>query len=510
MYYFRIYCFIWLLAVCKTLTAQQQKDTTEYTKLFYENGKIYSEGFLKNGKPEGYWKTYHPNGKLKSEGNRRNYLLDSTWIFYTEKGIPSLTYTYSKGRKEGKKQTFDENGKLKREDIYVNDTLSGTAREFYVNGSVQQTIPYKEGRENGTGYEFDTTGTIITIIEYKGGFVKNTERLNRRDANGLKQGVWKDFYPNGKVQIEGRYLNDKKNGYFKEYNQQGNLLSITKWENGVLVNNPPELATIETVTTRHPNGKPKEVGNYKDGVPEGVFKQYDTSGVIIGSEQYKDGILIAEGVLDLKNLQQGHWKEYHETGELRAEGDYKNGVKIGDWIFYYPNGKTDQKGKYDNRGRPTGIWKWYYDNGQLLREESYKDGLREGMMTEYDEKGNVITQGEYIEGQKEGPWFFQMNDYREEGAYHADMREGNWKHTYTTNGKKRFEGNYVNGQPDGKHTWWYENGNVWQVGNYAYGQKDGDWKYFEEEGILILIITFKDNKEVKYDGVKMKFEADKS
>jgi antitoxin component YwqK of YwqJK toxin-antitoxin module len=51
---------------------------------------------------------------------------------------------------------------------------------------------------------------------------------------------------------------------------------------------------------------------------------------------------------------------------------------------------------------------------------------------------------------------------------------------------------------------------VWQSGNYAYGQKDGDWKYFEEEGILILTITFKDNKEIKYDGVKMKFEADKS
>ncbi|MCU0431892.1 MAG: toxin-antitoxin system YwqK family antitoxin [Bacteroidia bacterium] len=505
------FCFILLALVYSIgLAAQQPADTGRYTRLYYENGKIYSEGRLKNEKPEGYWKTYYPNGKLKSEGNRRNFQLDSTWKFYSEKGIPTITYTYKNGRKDGPKQIFDENGLLKREEPFRNDTIHGTVREFFAGGKVQQTIPFTEGRENGTGFEFDTTGTIITITEYKGGFVKSTERLNRRDANGLKQGVWKEFYPNGKTHIEGRYLNDKKNGYFKEYNEKGNLLSITKWENGVLVKNPPELATIETVTTRHRNGRPKEVGNYKDGVPEGVFKQYDTSGVIIGSEQYKDGILISEGILDSKNLQQGHWKEYHETGELRAEGDYKNGVRVGDWVFYYPNGKTDQKGKYDSRGRPAGVWKWYYDNGQLLREENYKDGVREGVMTEYDEKGNVITQGEYLDGLKEGPWFFQMNDYREEGVYHADQRDGLWKHTYLTNGSRRFEGNYVNGQPDGKHTWWYENGRIWQTGTYAYGMKDGDWKYYEEEGILILTITFKDDKEIKYDGIKMKFEADKS
>ena len=43
----------------------------QFMQYRYENGTVSSEGYLKDGKPDGYWKTYHPNGKLKSEGNRK-------------------------------------------------------------------------------------------------------------------------------------------------------------------------------------------------------------------------------------------------------------------------------------------------------------------------------------------------------------------------------------------------------------------------------------------------------
>lgn len=502
-FHFFIFLLFFFSKICFT-----QTNANGFTKVYFENGKLSSEGTLKDGKPEGYWKTYYLNGNLKSEGNRFNFLLDSIWKFYSDKGIINLELTYKQGKKNGSKKIYNDKGNIVREELYRNDTIDGTTKEFYTSGKVLKTIPYKDGLESGIGYEYDSTGVIITIIEYKGGFVKNTERINRRDAGGQRQGLWKEFYPSGKIHIEGRYLNDKKNGFFKEFNEKGNLLAITKWENGVLINNPPELAVIETKTTRHDNGRPKLVGNYKDGVPEGIFREYDTSGVIVSSEIYKEGILIGDGLMDGKNRQQGKWKEYHDTGELKAEGDYKDGVRIGAWIFYFPNGKTDQLGKYDTKGRPIGVWKWYFDSGQLLREENYIDGKREGLMTEYNEKGEMITQGEYLDGLKEGAWFYQRDDYREEGVYHAGERDGVWKHTYTTNGKKRFEGNYVNGQPDGKQTWWYENGKVWQEGRYVYGQKEDEWKYFSEDGILILTIFYSNDKEIKYDGIKMKFEAD--
>jgi uncharacterized protein len=502
-----IFIFFFILTVF--VYAQTPVNPNGYNTFYYENGKLSSEGPMRDGKPDGYWKTYYENGKIKSEGNRKNFQLDSTWKFYNEQGKITFEYTYKDGKKNGPLKTYNKNGYVETEDVYVNNMKQGTSQIFYTSGKVKETIPFVEGREDGIGYEYDTTGNITTITQYKGGFVKSTERINRRDANGMKQGVWKEFWPTGKIKIEGRYLNDKKDGYFKEYNEFGNLVNATKWKDGVQVINPPELAKLELQTAYHPNGKPSEIGTYKDGIPEGVFRQFDTTGTIIGAEVYKEGVLVGKGLYDVKGVQQGHWIEYYETGEIKGEGDYKDGVKVGDWKFYYNDGKTDQLGKYDQKGRPIGVWKWYYENGQLLREESYTEGLRNGTMTEYDEEGKIVTQGEYIDGLKEGRWFFQIDDYREEGDYLAGERTGLWKHSYTTNGRPRFEGNFVNGQPDGQQTWWYEDGKKWQEGKYVYGRKEGDWRYYDELGLLILTITYKDDVEIKFDGVKVKFEDTK-
>ena len=47
------------------LTVWSQK---EFKVFFYNNGQKSSEGFLEQGKPNGYWKNYYETGILKSEG----------------------------------------------------------------------------------------------------------------------------------------------------------------------------------------------------------------------------------------------------------------------------------------------------------------------------------------------------------------------------------------------------------------------------------------------------------
>src|SRR6202012_2084495 len=104
---------------------QQVKDG--YNKLYYQNGKISSEGMMRNGKPDGYWKNYYENGKLKSEGNRKDFKLDSLWKFYTPKGLMYLEYTYKTGKKNGFKYTYaplkkdSSRGELGAKEYYVND-----------------------------------------------------------------------------------------------------------------------------------------------------------------------------------------------------------------------------------------------------------------------------------------------------------------------------------------------------------------------------------------------------
>jgi hypothetical protein len=68
--------------------------------------------------------------------------------------------------------------------------------------------------------------------------------------------------------------------------------------------------------------------------------------------------------------EKGYKYEYYETGELKANGKYENGLKIGEWKFWYENGKMEQKGLYVKGEKPHGDWVWYYKNEQILRKVS--------------------------------------------------------------------------------------------------------------------------------------------
>ena len=70
----------------------QQKDSLEPATYYFENGQVSSEGYLRNGNPDGYWKSYHRNGKIKSEGNRKEYLLDGIWEILYRRRIAILNH----------------------------------------------------------------------------------------------------------------------------------------------------------------------------------------------------------------------------------------------------------------------------------------------------------------------------------------------------------------------------------------------------------------------------------
>ena len=47
------------------------------------------------------------------------------------------------------------------------------------------------------------------------------------------------------------------------------------------------------------------------------------------------------------------------------------------------------------------------------------------------------------------------------------------------------------------------NGNERQTGKYAGGAKEGDWKFYDETGYLFLTIVFKNDIEIRFDGIKV-------
>ena len=500
-----------------------------YNIFYYENGAKSSEGTMRDGKADGYWKNYYKNGVLKIEGNRKNFALDSIWKFYNDKAKITKAVNYLEGKKNGYSINYDTNQRVSSKEAFINDIKQGNSYWFYPSGKTKQITPYVKGKPDGYAYEFSEDSTIISIMKYQGGILANIERINRKDEQDRKQGVFKDFYEDGKLKEEKKYKDDLIDGYVKTYDKKGNLANTEKFNNGNKVKNAPELAKLDVYKDFYEDGTLKYEGGYINGMPVGTHYHYkqkyfcdslpvardDTSDVMIrklvcrnraipdSAITFNEGIKIEYGAVDSLRNKIGIWSEYHNSGEFRGKGLYANDKRIGDWIFYYPNEKVEQRGKYDKKGRAQGEWKWFYENGSLLREEIYLDNLRNGIMTEYTEDGKVITKGEYIDDLQEGIWFYETPEYKEIGKYVNDKPDSLWKRLYMPKEKLRFEGRFLNGDEDGKHTWFWENGKKMTEGSFIGGMKQNDWKFYDEAAFNYLTIFYENNVEIKFQGVKI-------
>lgn len=467
---------------------------------YHSNGKIASEGEMRDGKPDGYWKTYDEYGIIRSEGNRKNFELDSLWKFYDETGKLKLSITYKNGKKNGIRTTYLEDRILV--DSFADNVKNGNSKILYPSGKLKRITPFVNGLEEGTEKGYAEDGRLVMVATYKNGFLRHKEYMNGLDPLGRKQGLWKEFYPNGALKMAGTYRNGLKHGYFKYYDKEGNLEKIEKYIDDILQDDPPELAVYDIRTDYYEDGSIKVVGSYKDGVAEGIRREYDRKGNITDSYVMHKGRMIGHGIIDEAGQRQGPWKEYYMEGMLRAEGNYTNNVRTGLWKFYHPNGQLEQIGKYDAKGRGTGNWKWYYDDGTLRRDENIFEGIHEGDYVEYDHDSTILLKGNYVDDIKEGHWVEGENGYREEGDYLEGVRDGIWKYYYSGD-LLYFEGKFVDGTPDGLHKWYYKNGKVMRQGKYVMGLKEGDWKYYNEEGRVTLIIKYEDGIEKEYNATKV-------
>lgn len=491
-----------------------------YNKFFYENGIVSSEGWMRDGKPDGYWKTYYETGKTKSEGNRKNFELDSIWKFYNEQGIAVNEINFRNNKKNGLSISFSKEGLVIAEENYVENQKQDYSYYFYPTGEKQKKVFFKDDHEHGTAWEYSKEGIIISIIEYKNGIQKSIEKINRKDNRGLKQGKWKEFYPcpepclgeKGNIHFEGEYVDDKKHGYWREYDRKGLSLNTVKYNRGEVEKNAEELMKLDFKTEYYDNAAIKSIKSYKNGIPEGIFREYSPEGKIISSEVFKEGSKLGEGVMDERGIKQGKWKEYYADSTLRADGEYAEGQRIGEWKFYYKNGQKEQVGKYGYNEKPEGRWIWLYENGNIWREEFFQNGLEEGLMTEYDDTGKVVTKGEFVDGEREGTWFFDSGDSHEEGNYKAGKKDGEWKEYYLVNGvfdknsELSFIGKFVDGFPDGKHVYYHPNGKKKLEGRYTTGLQDGEWHRYNEDGLPVLTILYQNGVEKKLNGVKIRPE----
>ena len=384
----------------------QEKLENGFTQFFYGNGQVSSEGWIQDGKPNGNWTTYWVNGKIKSVGLRRNFQLDSVWSFYDENANLTEQINYRYGQKNGYylrfkpvqvRDTFQLLPISK--ELYLDNKKQGLSYYYDNQGYVKQVIRFKDGKKHGIMRELGPDTLIQVVFRYHNDFLIDREFINQKDRQGLRQGVWRDYYDNDNIRFEANYKDDQLNGYYREYGSTGKLLVSIFYEKGLVVDKDPETEiSVEVRTQYDDDGRLISSGGYMNNIPVGTHRNFSKGENAVEIKEYSNsGQIVSSGQTDKQGLRGEFWQFFYPVGQVRSEGYFKDDRRSGEWKFYYPSGVLEQTGSYLN-GREEGVWTWYYQNGSVLREENYYRGREDGLSVEYGEDGQEVVRGEYLDG----------------------------------------------------------------------------------------------------------------
>jgi len=123
------------------------------------------------------------------------------------------------------------------------------------------------------------------------GYNKDTCYSNCVNNKGLKQGIWKDYYKNGKLKMSSYYQNDTLHGVCYTYYKSGKIESSGMYKNGQKVEDylyyNQEGLIIMKITFS--DGKRKKLLKYykKKVIYEEYYKNGEIDKVVVNGEEGK-------------------------------------------------------------------------------------------------------------------------------------------------------------------------------------------------------------------------------
>ena len=81
-------------------------------------------------------------------------------------GTPRGIYNYRNGKAEGESTFFYPDGTIESVMHYQNDELNGSVQHFHPNGALKYDSTYCNGETCGEGREYDEQGNLVRIIRY--------------------------------------------------------------------------------------------------------------------------------------------------------------------------------------------------------------------------------------------------------------------------------------------------------------------------------------------------------
>jgi antitoxin component YwqK of YwqJK toxin-antitoxin module len=305
-----------------------------------------------------------------------------------------------------------------------------------------------------------------TTVFSQGSFTIKNDTINLIDHNGRKQGIWKEYWSNGKPRYQCSYINGKKDGVYLFFEENGEFGSIGFYKK-------------DTST-----GWGFEYRNNKLWRSRFYINSIQASDLY----EYNDNEIPETG----GNLQFGNGQriEYFNNGEIKEITSFRNYKRDGFYYKFFRNGQIQETGTYlmdklwtiiysfdslgnkidmGNLSKGNGYLKTYYSNSLPCKIEEYQNGLYWNTIAYLSIKGDTMLRGSISNGTGE------MLDYHE-------------------NGKIKSEKTYRDGVLNGKCSMYRETGIRYLLGNYLNGFEDGEWVMYDEKGREITIYNYKNGK----------------
>ncbi len=198
------------------------------------------------------------------------------------------------------------------------------------------------------------------------------QEINKKDANGQRHGLWKGTYEDTKLpRYEGTFNHGKERGIFKFFeNKKGSPLTATRDFSA----NDGSCMTVFFNEKGQKTAEGKEV----DKLRQGEWKFYQENNQLLSTETYDKGKIVgvrkvyfpgkklAEETTYVNGIKEGPYKRYTEEGVVLEEATYKNNEYQGPVIYRNPENEVVVKGQYKN-GKKAGIWQ-YFENGKIVKE----------------------------------------------------------------------------------------------------------------------------------------------
>lgn len=277
-------------------------------------------------------------------------------------------------------------------------------------------------------------------------------------TNGLINGKYREWYPNGVLKFEGNFINGKREGMFYTWHPNGKIKNEMKYANNVL--DSLSFSFLENGMMEKKHNQDTDLALVYDysEFPKNLKTFSEQFGKLNGNYTKWDkfGRKIEEGYYH-NNKKDSLWFKYDADGVVHEKGRFTDNQKDGTWFNYDQYGRPFSKSYY-NKGNLDSIKNIvYYMDGSQFAVKNYKLKSRENLIITFNQGGNKISKTQYIGSELTGTsikWF--------------------------DNGQKEYQINFLNNRLNGIAEYWNPDGTKKKSGKFKNGSMIEDWTYYTD------------------------------